>query len=600
MDNQQKEIKTIRIGHNIVQFYVDVHARLGWEVQSISEGIGGINSASFGNTSSFGINNASIFSYPALSQSRIHGSGLSTGFQSDFSTAKVNTLMTIIFTRPRDYPSRNEILALEDKIWPLTDQYIASCQQGQENKALWTECNQLITQAEALTREDLREFNAGLAVFKNGDYTGAVEHFEKAISVNPNEKKYWNEKGNALRWDGKFDEALEAYDKALELDANYAGGLSGKALSIIRKANDSKALELIGRAIEIEPKNVTFLENQGSIYKKLERIDKAIESYQKAVKLNRNDYGAWASLSELHVLQSKFNEALKCISISLELNPKNAQYLQTKGNILVNLRKYNKAIECFNKALDIKPDEDSIKNDLNTCIEKQKEDPEADKSLFSKITRGLFKKGAKKEEILVQKDKKETQKIQTEPIEIQVDKKVISPNIKVKAEKVSNVQAKRKVSSEKISSSSTEGKVIQWQKKQNELSKDKIKEAEKAYKDGNKFMNKKDYVKAEELIIEAIKLNPYEPIYQDMLGYVYKTHGKYKETLNCFEKLLKIDGMNSDWIRGKVEALCLLKRFDEAEKILEFVKSQHSFNGYFKRSLGLTIDNLKMQVSRSK
>ncbi|WP_406661686.1 tetratricopeptide repeat protein [Methanolobus sp. ZRKC3] len=51
-------------------------------------------------------------------------------------------------------------------------------------------------------------------------YEEAIEAFEKAIDINPDDAYAWYLKGSALNSLGRDEEAVEAYEKAKELDSN--------------------------------------------------------------------------------------------------------------------------------------------------------------------------------------------------------------------------------------------------------------------------------------------------------------------------------------------------------------------------------------------
>ena len=49
----------------------------------------------------------------------------------------------------------------------------------------------------------------------------ALDSFDQAIELDPNQAKFWNRRGNALEMLGRNQEALASYDKAFLLDPSY-------------------------------------------------------------------------------------------------------------------------------------------------------------------------------------------------------------------------------------------------------------------------------------------------------------------------------------------------------------------------------------------
>jgi len=60
------------------------------------------------------------------------------------------------------------------------------------------------------------------------NYLGALECYNRAITLNAKNKKCWYNKGNILADQGSLDKALECYDRALEIDANFVVALKSK------------------------------------------------------------------------------------------------------------------------------------------------------------------------------------------------------------------------------------------------------------------------------------------------------------------------------------------------------------------------------------
>ncbi len=62
----------------------------------------------------------------------------------------------------------------------------------------------------------------GLALYNLRKYNEAMESYDRAIKIDPNNAYAWYNKGNALYALGKYNEAMESYDRAIKIDPNYA------------------------------------------------------------------------------------------------------------------------------------------------------------------------------------------------------------------------------------------------------------------------------------------------------------------------------------------------------------------------------------------
>ena len=64
-------------------------------------------------------------------------------------------------------------------------------------------------------------YNLALMLKEQGMLDGAVEHYRKALTIEPDDRDTHNNLGNALKLQGKFDEAIEHYRQALSIDPDY-------------------------------------------------------------------------------------------------------------------------------------------------------------------------------------------------------------------------------------------------------------------------------------------------------------------------------------------------------------------------------------------
>ena len=70
---------------------------------------------------------------------------------------------------------------------------------------------------------DISSFtNKGLKLFGSGQYNEAIQYFDKAISLNPNDALAYYNRGVVKGYLGQYSEEIQDYDKAISLEPNNA------------------------------------------------------------------------------------------------------------------------------------------------------------------------------------------------------------------------------------------------------------------------------------------------------------------------------------------------------------------------------------------
>jgi tetratricopeptide (TPR) repeat protein len=135
----------------------------------------------------------------------------------------------------------------------------------------------------------------------------AINAYQQAIAVKPDNPSYYNNLGNILGRTGKIDEARAAYTKAAALDPpNAAMAWRNFGISLYQAQRMVEAIEPLKKATELDPKNAQAWYLLGacmvadpSIYKttgdkiEVHPLPGTIEAYQKAIELDPN--GPWGT-----------------------------------------------------------------------------------------------------------------------------------------------------------------------------------------------------------------------------------------------------------------------------------------------------------------
>ena len=165
-------------------------------------------------------------------------------------------------------------------------------------------------------------FTAGY-YFKTVDseYTLAIDCYDKAIELDPEDAYAWNNKGNTLNDLGRYEEALTCLDKAIELDPEGDAALHNIGNSLYGLGRYEEALTYFDKKIELDPKYAHAWHNKGSSLDSLGRYEQALTCYDKAIKLDPKYANAWNSKGSSLDSRGRYEEALTCYDKAIELDP---------------------------------------------------------------------------------------------------------------------------------------------------------------------------------------------------------------------------------------------------------------------------------------
>ncbi len=195
----------------------------------------------------------------------------------------------------------------------------------------------------------------GLALGYLGRYEEALEAFNRAIVINPNDVYALSRKGATLGYLGRYEEALEAFNKAIDVNPIDDFTLSRKGLTLVYLGRNEEALEALNKAIEIDPTDEFALSSKGDALLNLGRNEEALEAFNKAIEIDPKNGFALSSKGDALLNLGRNEEALEAFNKAIEINPKGGFALSSKGYTLLILGKNKEALEAFNKAIEIDP-----------------------------------------------------------------------------------------------------------------------------------------------------------------------------------------------------------------------------------------------------
>ncbi|HEV2192139.1 MAG TPA: tetratricopeptide repeat protein [Nitrosopumilaceae archaeon] len=127
--------------------------------------------------------------------------------------------------------------------------------------------------------------------------------------------------GEDLANGNRPEEALEYFDKAIQILPNNDFAWGDKGLILDKLGRTDEALESFSHAIAIDSTNSITWHNKGLTLIKLKRLEEAIECFDSAIENNEKYAKAWYNKGRALAMLNKADEGQKCFDTARKLDP---------------------------------------------------------------------------------------------------------------------------------------------------------------------------------------------------------------------------------------------------------------------------------------
>ncbi len=211
-------------------------------------------------------------------------------------------------------------------------------------------------QAIALDPQNALAYNKrGDAYYRLGDYEQAQADSSQAILLNPQDVNAYFDRGFAFYGLGKYKKAIADYNQAIKLNSKDAYAYYGRGLARAQSKDNKGAIEDFSKAITLKPEyNEAYLQ-RGIIRRRLRQRLEAIQDFDKIIKNNPSDAKAYYQRGLTQSINKQKYAALKDYTDAININPKYIEAYLNRGDIYSDLGNKVEATEDYNTILEIDP-----------------------------------------------------------------------------------------------------------------------------------------------------------------------------------------------------------------------------------------------------
>jgi tetratricopeptide (TPR) repeat protein len=197
-------------------------------------------------------------------------------------------------------------------------------------------------------------FNAlALVQTDQGRLEEAIQAYQNAIRLAPDQISPWNNLGQLYRKLGRYAEALAAFQKAIEHDGSDAVGWNGLGDLYHETGKIDEAVHAYLKAIEFSPDYAHPWCGMGNVHLAEGRLDEALHAHRKAIEIDCHTIKSWLGLGEIYRMQGDKNNASLAYRTALELDPRNERGWNALGNLYYEAAEYEEALSSYQKCIEL-------------------------------------------------------------------------------------------------------------------------------------------------------------------------------------------------------------------------------------------------------
>jgi protein O-mannosyl-transferase len=177
-----------------------------------------------------------------------------------------------------------------------------------------------------------------------------------------------NNLGNALAAQGRFEEAIDQFQRALRIDPNDADATYNLGNALAQQGSFEEAAKQLQNALQINPGNAMAAYDLGNVRARQGRFEEAIGDFELALRIDRGLAKAHYNLGSLLGKQGKLNEAVEQYQKALQVDANYVRAYYGLGMALTTQGQLDRAIDSFQAGLRVQPNVPELHDGLARAL----------------------------------------------------------------------------------------------------------------------------------------------------------------------------------------------------------------------------------------
>lgn len=194
----------------------------------------------------------------------------------------------------------------------------------------------------------------GVVYSRLGRIKDALDDFNEAIKLFPENPSVYNNRGSTLLAIGYDREAIKDFNRALLLAPGYAAAYLNRGSAELALRQTEAGLADYNRAVRLEPENAVVVNARGVVNLRNQRPNAAIRDFSKAIQINQRLDTAYSQRAEARLQTGDATAAVEDLSRAIVYSPQVAHFYLRRGHAYLQAADTEAAVRDFAKAIELK------------------------------------------------------------------------------------------------------------------------------------------------------------------------------------------------------------------------------------------------------
>lgn len=200
------------------------------------------------------------------------------------------------------------------------------------------------------------EYGRGRARQDSGDLKGAIDHYSRALTLNPEYVEAYNNRGITLSGLGKHAEAIEDFDDATRISPEFAQTYYNRGVAKVAQGKRGEAIADFDAAISVDSGYAEAYYNRGVVKAGLGRRTEAIIDFGAAIGIDSGYAEAYYGRGMVKADLRRILEAIADYDVAISIKPKFVEAILNRGTAKGGLGRHEEAIADFDEAIGLRPE----------------------------------------------------------------------------------------------------------------------------------------------------------------------------------------------------------------------------------------------------